>query len=213
VGRPASRAWLDEQLAIRARRAYFAVAQRHVAARELALRTTSDGLRLVQQPVRELRKLRRQHQLLGASTLREANDWLQRQGIAGDQLEMEVEFETAAASEFGLKILPGPNEVTVIGFNASHNRLFLDRSHSGKTDFHPKFTGVYEAPLRARDGKLRLHVFLDTSSVEVFGNDGEATLTALVFPGENTRRLEFWSTPSMPRIRRLDIWKLNSAWR
>lgn len=181
--------------------------------RELALRLTDDGFRLIQTPVRELRKLRAQHYHRGSGTVAEATDWLRSNSAEGEGLEIEVEFEAISTANFGLKVRKGNPDETVITFDPSLNRLSLDRTRSGKTDFHPKFSGVYEAPLRARAGRVQLRVLVDISSVEVFGNGGEATLTALVLPAPSSRGLEFWSASAGAKIRRLDIWKLRSIWR
>ena len=181
--------------------------------RELMLRGTAAGHQLIQAPVRELRKLRDRHYGSRSNTVSEANDWLRRKAISGDQLEIDVQFEVRRAGNFGLKVRQSDAEETVIGCDPGNNRVFLDRTRSGKTDFHPKFSGVYEASLRLRDGRVRLQVFVDTSSVEVFANDGEAALTALVLPSSTSRGLELWATPDGPKVRRMDIWTLRSIWR
>ena len=179
--------------------------------RELALHRAADGLRIVQQPARELRKLREGHYRLRAASVREANDWLQRKGITGDQLEIELEFETAGAGECGLRILQDKDEATVIRCDPGHHRLVLDRTRAGKSDFHPAFARAFEAPLRVRDGRVRLHVIVDASSVEVFSDDGEFAITALVLPSENSRGLELFAESATARVKQMDIWKLKSG--
>lgn len=179
--------------------------------RELTLRETADGLRLIQAPARELRKLRGQHYHRGGGTVGETTDWLQRIGVKGDCLEIEVEFEAVGPANFGLKVRQGKDEETVIGCDPNNNRIFLDRTRAGKADFHPKFAGSYDAPLRTRDGRVRLRIFVDSSSVEVFVNDGEAVLTALVLPASASRNVEFWAA-SGAKINRIDLWKLRSSW-
>ncbi|MBI3414204.1 MAG: glycoside hydrolase family 32 protein [Verrucomicrobia bacterium] len=181
--------------------------------REFALRRTAEGLRLATQPVRETHQLRGEHHRLDGATIREANDWLQRNGIRGDKLEIEVEFATTGQSEFGLQVLKSASEFTAIRCEPGRQQLVLDRTHSGKTDFHSKFSDVYEAPLQSRNGSTRLRIFVDTSSVEVFANDGETALTALVFPSANSRGMEFSAAFPAAKIKRLDVWKLKSAWR
>lgn len=181
--------------------------------RELTLRRTEDGLRLAERPARETHKLRGEHFRFGAATIREANDWLRRNDLRGDNLEIEVEFATKESSEFGLQVFKSTSEATVIRCEPARQRLVLDRTRSGKTDFHAKFSGVYEAPLSSRDGRMRLRIFVDTSSVEVFANDGEAALTALAFPSESSRDLELFSEPPTAKIKSIDVWKIKSAWR
>lgn len=180
--------------------------------RELALRRTADGLRMDQQPVGELRKLRDGHHRLRSASIREGNEWIRRKGIGGDGLEIDVEFEVSDRDQCGLNLLQGSGEVTIVGCDTRSSRMFLDRTRSGRVDFHPKFAGRYEAPLAVRDGRVRLRLYVDTSSVEVFGNDGEAVLTALALPGPTSRGVEFWSSSGKAKIKRMDVWKLQSAW-
>ena len=69
--------------------------------------------------------------------------------------------------------------------------------------------------MRLTERRLRLHLFLDTSSLEVFAADGETVLTDLILPNSGDRKLELFSNPgtTSPNLRSLQIWELRSAWR
>ena len=67
------------------------------------------------------------------------------------------------------------------------------------------------APVELEDGRLKLKVLLDVSSVEVFANGGEKVITALVFPNEVTRPMEFWSENAEQKVRRFTAWKMQAA--
>src|SRR5262249_52987489 len=151
--------------------------------RELALRKTSDGLRLVQRPVRELEKLRGARRQFKGGTIAEANAWARRNAPAGPQ-EMVVEFAPAAKGSAGVRLFKGGKEETVVAVERERGRVSIDRTRSGNVGFHAKFSSVCSAPLARPDGRVKLHVFADACSVEVFVNDGEQVLTALVFPSE-----------------------------
>ena len=58
--------------------------------------------------------------------------------------------------------------------------LTCDRSKSGKTDFSQDFAVNSVAPVHNKLKSLR--IFIDNSSVEVFGNNGEVVMTNIVFP-------------------------------
>jgi len=183
--------------------------------RELALRASPGGLRLVQRPVRELQKLRARHHRLRNATVNEANTWLEKRDSLGELLEVVIEFGSAAkAGNFGLRVSTGESEQTRVGCDlAANGRLFLDRTYSGRVDFHPRFTGVQEAPLSAHDGRLKLHVFLDTSSIEAFANDGEPVLTGLLFPSSGNRKLALFSSSDALEVKALEVWELKPSWR
>ena len=182
-------------------------------AREVGLRKTADGLRLVQKPVREQAKLRDRHFQFKGGELTAVNEWLKQNNIQGNQLEIVVEFEAADSGTQGIKLLAGAKEATVIGVDRERGRWFVDRTRSGQVDFHPKFSGVHDAPLPVRDGKAKLHVFVDACSVEVFVNDGELVFTDLVFPSPASRGVEFFASAGGAKIGSADVWTLKSSWK
>ena len=61
--------------------------------REAGLRQTAEGIRLVQKPAREMESLRDQHFEFKGGDIAEANAWLAKNQIQGDQLELAVEFD------------------------------------------------------------------------------------------------------------------------
>ena len=81
-----------------------------------------------------------------------------------------VEFEMDTATEFGVVVRSKGEERTIIGYDTAKSQLFIDRTHSGKSNFHPEFAGRHSAPMQANKKRIKLHLFVDTSSVEVFGN-------------------------------------------
>jgi fructan beta-fructosidase len=180
--------------------------------RTLALRTTADGIRLVQQPVAELRRVRGARRHLGAQTIREGTTTLTARGILGTALEIVAELEVRTASEVGLKVRTGRGEETVIGIDARASQLFVDRSRSGQVGFHPEFTGRQTAPLSGKNGRVQLHVFVDWSSVEVFGGAGETVITDQIFPSPESRGVALYARGGTARLISLDAWPLRSVW-
>ncbi len=71
-------------------------------------------------------------------------------------------------------------EEFVITYDQKAMTLSCDRSNCGKTDFSPHFKTVATAPVQRKLTSMR--IFVDNSSIEVFGNNGEVCLTSLVFP-------------------------------
>lgn len=181
--------------------------------RAVGLRKTASGIRLVQKPVRELATLREQHRQFKGGDVPAANAWLAKNKIASDRLEFVVELEATATGVQGVKVLKGATEETVVGVDRDNGRVFVDRTRSGRLDFHPKFSGVQDAPLAPRDGRIKLHVFVDACSVEVFVNDGEIVFTDLVYPSATSRGVEFFSSASGAKIGAAKVWTLKSSWK
>ena len=181
--------------------------------REVGLRRTAEGIRLVQKPAREMESLRDRHFAFKSGDLSEANAWLKERHVQGDQLELMVEFEPRSSGTEGLKVLKSDTEATVIGVDRQRGQAFVDRTQSGNVRFHQKFSGVYDAPLPVHDGRVKLHVFVDASSVEVFVNDGERVFTSLVYPSAASRGVEFFGSMTSARITSLNVWTLKSIWK
>jgi sucrose-6-phosphate hydrolase SacC (GH32 family) len=85
-------------------------------------------------------------------------------------------------------------------FDGARARLAVDRMRSGKTDFHAKFPARHEAPVRVADGRVTLRLLVDTSSLEVFAQNGETVLTELIFPTAGPRRLSLTNSGETTRV-------------
>lgn len=194
--------------------------------RTLALRSTPAGLRLVQQPVAELRRLRGARRQLAARTIPAGTVPLAPFGIAGAALEIVATFALdasalgtgAAAREFGLKVRTGPNhtgaaaEETVIGIDPRAGQLVVDRTRSGQVAFHRDFPARETAPLPVERGRVRLHVFVDRASIEVFAGDGQVVVTEQIFPAPGSDGVALYATGGAARLVSLEAWPMASAW-
>jgi fructan beta-fructosidase len=178
--------------------------------RALSLRRTPDGLRVLQQPVRELDSLRiGTPRRFAGGTFAEATAWLKKQGPLSALLDVELELTAVdRAGPFEIALETGAGETTALSVDPLHGRLAIDRSRSGRVGFHPAFAGRHEAPLRIVDGRCRLRLLLDTSSLEAFAQDGETTVTDLLFPIGGTRVLSLTARGATPGVGRITIHEL-----
>lgn len=181
--------------------------------RVLKLKRFADGLRLVQQPVSELSVLRGKHTVIRNLNAEAANRVLRASGVKGETLEIEAEIRPEQAAAFGFGVRKGATAETLIGVDMRKSLLYVDRTHSGNVSFNPNFQGRQTAPLSlARGRPVRLHIFVDRSSVEVFANGGERVISDRIFPSPASQSVEIFSTGSQAKILRLDVWNLKSAW-
>jgi fructan beta-fructosidase len=181
--------------------------------REAHLKTYSDGLHLVQSPVIELQSLRQSHYTLSNKLIAAGSDPLTRQRIKGKTLEIIATFEPGTATEFGLKVRKSAKEETVVGYDVSTAELFVDRSRSGNVAFDQRFPGKQSGPLPADRGRIKLHLFVDWSSVEVFGNDGRTVITDQIFPNAEADGLALYVKGGAAKLISLDVWGLESVWK
>ncbi|MCA9873377.1 MAG: glycoside hydrolase family 32 protein [Anaerolineales bacterium] len=180
--------------------------------RDLTLKTTSEGIRLVQTPITELATLRGEHWSWKEEGVTAVSPQLTK--ISGELFEIIAEFPVSLNMEtdrFGLRLRTGDDEQTTIGYATKEQKLFIDRTQSGPNDFSNTFGGVHVAPLPPIDGVIRLHIFVDRSSVELFANDGLLSVTDQIFPSGNTMQIELFADGGDPIINQLDIYQLHNA--
>jgi fructan beta-fructosidase len=180
--------------------------------RALSLRKTAEGWRLVQRPVQELAKLRGERRQLALAKLTGHADLSKLNAVTAGLFELEAELQPDAHAELQLKLLTGASEETVLRADLTSRKLMLDRARSGAVGFHQKFPGTVSAPLPLREGRLKLRLFVDTSSIEVFAGDGEVALTSLILPSAGARRLDLSVARGELRRAHFTVWKLASAW-
>jgi sucrose-6-phosphate hydrolase SacC (GH32 family) len=161
----------------------------------------------VQQPLAELRQLRHVVYQTTNTDTETVNTRLAALEMDMAQ-EIKVEFTLHSAAEFGLKICTGLAEETLIGYDSRSQEMFIDRRHSGDSSFSDRFSTVHRAPLSPERGKIRMHIFVDSCSVEVFGNHGSAVISDLIFPPPENSSLTFYAHGGDVNINALTIWRL-----
>ncbi|SDE19493.1 fructan beta-fructosidase [Paenibacillus sp. UNCCL117] len=180
--------------------------------RELRLRDIpGTGLRLVQHPVKELEKLRGEAVKLSRQQLAPGVNPLQ--GLKGTSYELETEFTVSPGSRLELKVRKGADEETVIRYDAAAEKLAVDRRRSGAAAFEAGFAEVMEAPLKLREEKVKLRLFVDESTLEVFANDGEAVISSLIFPGRLSHGLELTAAQGGVTLEEARFYPLQTVWR
>jgi fructan beta-fructosidase len=180
--------------------------------RAAGLRSFPEGIRLVQTPVEELQQLRGAQRRVQNRPIPEGTLSLAGDGIAGKTLEIVAEFEMGTANEVGLMVRTGNGEETVIGVDRAANQIFVDRTRSGNVEFNADFPSRHGAPLTVENGRVRLHVFVDWSSVEVFARDGQTVFTDRIFPSPGSEGVALYARGGGARLVSLEAWPRDSVW-
>ncbi|MEK3884033.1 glycoside hydrolase family 32 protein [Paenibacillus sp. PL2-23] len=177
--------------------------------RKLTLRQEEQGPRLVQQVVEAYEGLR----LPGSVWIdkRVDSQHLQLDEAEDGLIQLEVEFELGTASEFGIRLSSG-SSWTSVGYDAAEEELFIDRTHSGLLDFHVEFGCKHAAPLAAKDHRIKLQLWLDRSSLEVFAGDGGLVMTDQIFPIEGKKGISLYADGGDVVLRSLRIYPLQSIY-
>lgn len=176
--------------------------------RVLSLRSKEDRLVLAQKPVQELQGLRGGSYKWKDEIIEEGQNPLSEISLGCFELIAELEF--ADAEEFGFKVRASDSHETVIGYRVTEQELFVDRTLSGEGSFHPDFPVRHSVKLEASERRLSLHILVDASCVEVFGNDGEAAITDLIFPDQDDLDMAIYTLNGSVRLVSLEIYPLKS---
>ncbi|MEU0114727.1 GH32 C-terminal domain-containing protein [Streptomyces bobili] len=181
--------------------------------REMSLRTVDGRIRLVSRPVHSVASLRQPDPVSASGiTVKNTSMALTDPAARGKALDIEATFSLKDADRFGLKVRTGAGgEETVIGYDTTTQELYVDRTRSGAVGFDSTFPGVQSAPLKAENGKVKLRILVDWSSVEVFGGDGEAAITDQIFPGPASQGVEVFAENGSAKLDEAVVWHLGSA--
>jgi levanase len=177
--------------------------------RELALREISGKIQLTQQPVASLTKLHTGPPVIGA--LKHITGTTSA-GISGPTLDLDGVFAPGTATQFGVNVHVGNGQQTQIGYDTTTHEVYIDRTKSGDVSFDPTFAGVQRAPLPLDHGLVRLHILVDTSSVEVFTDQGQVVLTDQIFPSPSSNDVTLFANGGTATLVAGVGWHMKSIW-
>jgi len=179
--------------------------------RELSLARTKNGIRLIHKPIPEMQTLRSGHDHWQSEIIKPNTNLLA--DIRGKSLELVAEFKiTNAIDCFGLRVRTGQNEQTTISYKVKDKKLLVDRASSGQVDFKEGFAKIHSSDLSPiNNNVIRLHIFVDASSVEVFANDGLVIFSECIFPSEQSQGLELFAEGGEVMLKSLDVFQLTPA--
>ncbi len=180
--------------------------------------TADNALRI--EPVPELQSLRFGRAHAGPTEI-PANEEILLGGITGGVVEIEATIDPGSAREVGLHVLRSPDareqttitlHRTIVRGDPADCRLGIDVSRASLlSDVLSRTPEI--GPLRLEAGEpLKLRIFLDRSSIEVFAN-GKQCLTVRVYPQrEDSTGVALFARGGPARLTSLDAWQMRSIW-
>jgi beta-fructofuranosidase len=163
-------------------------------------------------PVPELKALRgRKHEYSSVKITAASSSILGH--LKGECLEIIVEFDIqkTKATEFGLVLRQSDDgkEGTWVICNTEKKELRVDRNLSGKNH-----SGVSSCPLEAEsEQKISLHIFLDRSSIEVFGNGGQVVMSNRIYPEPSSLGMDLFAKDGVAIASSFEAWELKDIWK
>lgn len=122
------------------------------------------------------------------------------------EIVFDVDARKSGAVEIELSNSDGGK--VAMTYDAVAHTLSFDRTKSGVVDFSQDFPAVTVAPTFETDNRISLRIFIDRSSIEVFGNNGNFVMTNLVFPTIPYTRLSVSARGGNAKIENLHIYSI-----
>jgi len=157
---------------------------------ELTLHRAPDGLRLRRQPVREIASLYEQEHRWHDQPLLPGDNPLG--ALRGELWDVHAEFEVGDAAALRLRVR---------GEDIRYNVKDQTLTALGRT-----------APLKLDGHRLALRLLVDRTSLEVFGNGGQISMTSCFLPPASDQTLAVYADGGPARIVSLAVHPLRSAW-
>ena len=178
--------------------------------RNFELKTYPEGLRLVQKPIDNLKQLRSKGQSY-AYSIPVGTQLLKGFQAKDNVYELEAFFSTDKQNVFGLNLCVGEGRKVGIYYDTETALLTIDRTNCAKEPIE-KFARKTSVKVEPVNGALRMHFFVDKSSVELFTNDGKEVFTLLTYPSEEQTGIETFAREAGTDVK-LNGWNLKSIWK
>jgi len=107
-----------------------------------------------------------------------------------------------------IRLLGTAEEYFAIRYDAATRVLSTDRSQCGYTmaaNDEPERKPAGYAQLAGGGNRIRLQIFVDTSSVEVFADDGVIAMSTLAFPKGSAEEISFAGQFTVERLTRWEL--------
>lgn len=174
--------------------------------RQLVLENKSN---LKQKPIPELVQLRSHYKKEGPLEVEGVATINDNQEIASEII-IVFNMNLSSASEFGIQLRASEDgkEKTEILFDITKREVIVDREKSGCGD-----GGISSAPFGLnKDNIITIRMYMDTTSLEIFINDGEQVITNRIYPEVSSRKFNIFAREGKIHINQIESWKINSIW-
>jgi len=145
--------------------------------------------RLYQKPIRELEQMRCGRAAYENVTV---SGTVRLDGIRGRRVDMEISIRPADGCDlyrkFAVRFAQSESCYTSVSFRPGESVLKIDRKFSGsrRAVIHQRRSKVNH-----QEGALKLRIILDRFSAEVFVNDGEQVMTAVLYTDQEADGISF----------------------
>jgi fructan beta-fructosidase len=183
---------------------------------DLSLRTTPDGLVLIQKPSAIITKVISKYtkgEVLEKKDLNLKNNRITLSSAGrfdSNSIWIDADIQVKQAKEVGFYVAEkrGSSKKVIVGYDVVKQALYVDCTGSEKENKSSENL-VQTAPMKPVNGIIKIKVLLDKSSLEVFGNDGEKVISTMIYPDADATGLSLFSE-GKAIVETLKIWDLSN---
>lgn len=176
-------------------------------ARDLTLYRVGGELYLKSKPSPEIKKARVEEKKIPTFEVKGNYEVVSLLADNKGAYEIEMTIGNKGTSKIDFSLINEKDEKVAMYYDVVRKQFVMDRSASGIVGFSRDFPAVTVAPVRNTD-QIHLRLFIDRSSVEAFGEDGEYVMTNLVFPAEPYNRMVFSSDKGSYIVKSMNVYRL-----
>ena len=176
-------------------------------ARDLTLYRVGGELYLKSKPSPEIKKARAEEKKIPTFEVKGNYEVASLLADNKGAYEIEMAIENKGTSKIDFSLMNEKGEKVAMYYDVVRKQFVMDRSASGIVGFSRDFPAVTVAPVRNTD-QIHLRLFIDRSSVEAFGEEGEYVMTNLVFPAEPYNRMVFSSDKGSYIVKSMNVYRL-----
>ena len=126
-------------------------------------------------------------------------------GLRGELGELLLTIDLTESKNFSIELRSSGKEKTVLSFDKATEIIKLNRDNSGKD-----LSGEREVKISPA-AEMKLQIFIDRSSLEIFVNDGEAVLSTRLYPKENAQDIVFVPTEGALSLKQVIFYNLHEG--
>ncbi|WP_392565626.1 sucrose-6-phosphate hydrolase [Utexia brackfieldae] len=165
---------------------------------------TSTG-KIIMQPIKELASLRQDEKTISHVTIERTQQDCELSTVQCE-LIVEIDLTKTTAERAGLKLAASKDGLQGVWLyvDTQAHRLVLDRAMAGEG-----VSGYRSIPL-PEGNLLKLHIFMDHSSIEVFINDGECAFSSRIYPVNPDKTMYLFAENGILTTNYIKYWPLHN---
>jgi sucrose-6-phosphate hydrolase SacC (GH32 family) len=182
---------------------------------DLTLRSTWEGPRVFRMPVSEIKNLYNQEFKWNDVLLKNGDNLFR--DIKGDLFDFSIDIDPMKSASFEIGIrgatihYDAARKIISCGGPLVENNIIPENLRSDKKSDINFFNNLGEAPLSPDNGRIKLRILVDRTTVEIFCNDGRIVITSCFLPKDDDLSYSLTSKGEI-RVIVAEIHSLKSAW-